>query len=309
MPTCVAITNLTKRYRKTLAVDRLNLEISVGEVFGFLGPNGAGKSTTLHMLSGVLAPTAGTITLFGKDPRRNHLEISRRRGALSEQPAFYEHLSVENNLRIQARLAGIPVSVNRALDRVGILHLADSQPASLSHGMRKRLALALAMLTEPELLLLDEPTSGLDAESTQDIRQLLRRLADEARVTILIASHQLREIETLCHRVAILNRGQLLSCEKTDALLSYDLRKLQVILEGPDSAARKLAELRWVESVEVKAGKLHVQLVDPAPHQLTAFLVNAGYQVSAIIPRRRTLQDYFLKVLSPDDVVRDAQDK
>ena len=298
MATCICFENVTKSFGDTLAVNQLTLEVNAGEILGVLGPNGAGKSTFLYMLSGLLRPTSGSITVFGKDLSTHYVEIAARMGVLVERPALCDFLSVQRNLRLQARLAGREVNIKRALDLAGIVAVADQRVGTLSLGMRQRLGLAQAMLTEPELLILDEPTQGLDVEATQEILLLLRRLADEAGVTVVISSHLMQEVEMLCDRVAIIQHGKLVACEERDALLSYDKSQVEVLLEGGESAARKLLEESWVESVEVKPGRLVVRLQKGTIHQLNSFLLNAGYQVAGIIPRRRTLKDYFLKVLN-----------
>ncbi|HEO72638.1 MAG TPA: ABC transporter ATP-binding protein [Candidatus Hydrogenedentes bacterium] len=298
MPSCIEISELTKNYAQTVAVDRLSLKVEQGEVLGLLGPNGAGKSTTLAMLAGLVPPTSGSIALFGKPLRRSFIELISRVGVLMERPTFYEHLSVRRNLLILAALARRNVTVDRALDMVGLLPVATKKTGTLSRGMRQRLGLAQALVTEPDLLLLDEPTSGLDAEATLEVLNLLRRLADEARVTILFSSHMMHEVEVLCDRVAVIHEGSLVGCEATQQLLSYDPNQVEVVLDAAEAAARRLAELEWVDSAKVVSGRLQVRLTHGAPHQLTAFLVNAGYRVTAVIPRRRTLQEYFLKVLN-----------
>ncbi len=298
MARCIQTSHLTKSYGATVAVQDLSLELASGEVLGLLGPNGAGKSTTLYMLSGLVPPTSGTVTIFGKDLRKGFLEIASRMGVVVERPSFYNHLSARKNLLLLAMLAGRNVTVDRALDMAGLLPVASKKVGDLSMGMRQRLSLAQAMLTEPELLLLDEPASGLDVESTQEILKLLRRLADEAKVTILFASHMMHEVEALCDRVAILNEGKLLACDATNALLSYDPSHVEVLLDAPEAASKRLVEQDWVEAVNFKPGRLEVRLRSGTSHQLTAFLVNAGYKVTGVIPKRRTLQEYFLKVLN-----------
>ena len=297
MPSCVETTDLTKCYGSVVAVGGLSLEIDAGEVFGLLGPNGAGKSSTLYMLTGLVRPTSGGVTIFGKDLRRGFLEIAGRMGVLVERPSFYNHMTARDNLLLLARLCGRRVTVDRALDRVGMLWAANQKVATFSHGMRQRLGLAQALLTEPELLVLDEPTNGLDAESTRDTLKLLRLLAEQAKVTIIVSSNLLHEVETLCDRVAIMNRGRLLACERTDKLLSYDPKQVEVLVESPESAAKRLMDQPWVASVELHHGKITVKLGEGNIHQLTSFLVSSGYIVSGIIPQRRSLQDFFLKVL------------
>ena len=298
MPACVQTENLTKCYGSVVAVSGLNLSVRDGEVFGLLGPNGAGKSTTLCALCGLTRLTSGSVTLFGKDLHRNFLEVSARMGVMVERPAFYNHLSAKRNLDLLARLSRREVTVDRALDRVGLLPVAGKRVGAMSHGMRQRLGLAQALLTEPDLLILDEPTSGLDVESTQEILRLLRFLADEAKVTVIVSSHMLHEVETLCDRVAIMNQGRLLACEDTDVLLSFDTTQAEVLVDAPEAAAKRLGTQPWVESVGVQPGRIHVKLQGASVHQLTAFLVSAGYRISGVIPRRRSLQDYFIKVLN-----------
>ncbi|HOZ48833.1 MAG TPA: ABC transporter ATP-binding protein [Candidatus Hydrogenedentes bacterium] len=298
MPACIQIAQVTKTFGATVAVSDLSLEVETGEVLGLLGPNGAGKSTTLCMLSGLVRPTSGTIALFGKDPLVQFLDIAPRMGVLMERPAFYNHLSVRKNLSLLAALSGREVTIDRTLDLVGLLRVASQKVGKLSRGMRQRVGLAQALIGDPELLLLDEPTSGLDVESTQEMLHLLRRLADEAHVTIVFSSHMMHEVESLCDRVAILNGGRLVACEATDDLMSYDSSAVDVVVEAPEGAARRLADQAWVESATLRSGRIEVRLRDGTVPQLTAFLVASGYKVSGVIPKRRTLQEYFLKVLN-----------
>lgn len=297
MPTCIETSDLTKCYGHVVAVGGLSLKIETGEVFGLLGPNGAGKSTTLYMLTGLVRPSSGSVTVFGKDLRRSFLEIASRMGVLVERPSFYGHLTARANLLLLARLAGRHVTVDRALDRAGLLWAANQKVRTFSHGMRQRLGLAHALLTEPELLILDEPTNGLDAESTRDTIKLLRLLAEQAKVTIVVSSNLLHEAEMLCDRVAIMNRGRLLTCERTDKLLSYDPRQVEIILEAPEAAAKRLMEQPWIEAVEIDHGRVNVKLGEATIHQLTSFLISSGYVISGVIPQRRSLQDFFLKAL------------
>lgn len=298
MPPCVSFSKVSKFYGSHFAVGGFSLDIAPGETVGLLGPNGAGKSTILYMLTGLVRPTSGSVSIFGKDVRTNFISVAHRIGALVERPAFYDYLTVRKNLKIQASLCGREVNLDRALDLTNMLEYASEKTGTLSQGLRQRLGLALAMLSEPELLVLDEPTSGLDAESTQDILTLLRRLGEETRVTILFSSHLMHEVESLCSRVAIINKGRLVSYEETASLISYDRSQVEVLIEGAENAAKRLRDQAWVVGVTHKPGRLYVHLRDENVHQLNSFLVHAGYQVSGVIPRRRTLQDYFLKVLN-----------
>lgn len=298
MASCISLDHVSKNFGSTLAVNDLSLEIEQGEIFGLLGPNGAGKSTTFYMMCGLARPASGRISIFGKDLQTNFIELSARMGVLFERPSFYDYLTVAKNLRLFAKLAQKEVTIDRTLDLVGMLHLSDQKAGTLSAGMRQRLGLAQAFLTEPELLILDEPTSGLDVEQSQEVLRLLRSLADDANVTIVLSSHMMEEAEALCDRIAIMNEGRLVTCDETEALISYDKTHVEVLMDTPETAARRLMQENWVRSVEVKRGKLLVRLHKPNPHQLNTFLIGAGYQISGIIPRRRTLQEFFLKALN-----------
>ncbi len=298
MAACISLKHVTKTYGSSVAVGGLSLEVERGEVFGLLGPNGAGKSTTLYMLAGLVHPDSGTVSIFGKNLQKHFLSIARRVGVLVERPVFFDYLSARRNLKLQARLARREVNVDRALDLAGLLRYGDKKAGHLSQGLRQRLGLAQAMLTEPELLILDEPASGLDVESAQEILRMLRRIADEAKVTILFSSHQMFEVESLCDRVAVLNEGRLVACERTEDLLAYDTSQVEVLLEGAEGAAKRLTEQAWVVSAEARKGRVHVRLRDAQPQQLMQFLLGAGYHLDGVVPKRRTLQEYFLKTLN-----------
>ena len=298
MSTVISLKNLSKRYGHVAALSGLTLDIQPGEIFGVLGQDGAGKSTLLKILTGLVRPTSGEVLLFGKDLHTGFLEAAARFGALIGEPAFYGQLSVRRNLLLQARLAGKPVSVNRVLDWVDLVEVAHERVDDLPLTTRRRLALAQALLSEPELLLLDEPFQGLDFEAAQRGMDLLARLRDEARVTTVLATHMLHEVESVVDRVALLHEGRLLACEGVETLLAYHPDQAEVWLEGAEAAARRLSEQAWVAEVMTRPGRLTVRLHEKGVHYLNSFLVQAGYRVDALIPRRRTLQDYLFKVMN-----------
>lgn len=297
MSACIQAEHLTKRYGAVLAVQDLSFEVQTGEIMGLLGLNGAGKSTTLYMLTGLVAPTSGTVSIFGKPLDRQFLDIAARIGVLVERPVFHDYLSARANLALCARLAGRGVTVDRALERVGLRDVAGRRVGTFSMGMRQRLGIAQALLLDPELLILDEPANGLDPEATQEVMRLLKQLSEESQVTILLSSHMLHEAETLCDRIAVLHEGRLVACDKVQSVLSFDETHVDVLMEAPEGAAKRLQGQPWVASLEVDVGRLSVTLREPNAHQLIAFLVTAGYRLTAVIPRRRTLQDYFMDVL------------
>ncbi len=299
METCLVLDSLTKRYGRTLAVDSLSLEVRRGEVLGLLGRNGAGKSTTIGMLCGLVRRTSGRVEVFGLDLNRHFLEIAGRMGVLVERPAFHEHLTVRRVLKLHALLSGRSISPDWALKTTNLEHAAGMKVGALSQGMRQRLGIAQAILTEPELLVLDEPTSGLDVEGTREVLRFLRRLADDVGVTIIFSSHQMGEVEALCDRVAILNRGRLVACEEKASLRPWDLSRVEVLCDRPAEAAALLLREPWVLSAEENAAGMRLALDGDRVGEVAALLVNGGFQVSGLMPLRLTLEDYFLKVTAP----------
>lgn len=213
---------LTKVYRSTggaiVALDSLSLTVDRGGVFGLLGPNGAGKSTFLRILCGLVRPTAGNLNLFGESPTPRTLG---KLGALIETPRFPPYLTALEIMRYLARMSGADESsCHPLLDRVRLTHAADRRASSFSLGMKQRLGIAAALIGSPELLILDEPINGMDPEGIQEIRLLIRDLAERDGLTIILSSHLLDEVERTCDRVAILDRGQL----RTQASLSDMLK-------------------------------------------------------------------------------------
>lgn len=205
---------LTKRYEDRVVVDHLDLELTEGEVFGLLGPNGAGKTTTILMLLGLSEPTSGSAEVLGLDPRRKPLEVKRQVGYLPDAVGFYDAMSGRANLRFTARLNGIPAAgterrIDEVLSEVGLTDAADRPAGTYSRGMRQRLGIADALLKDPRVLILDEPTTAIDPEGVSEILALIRRLADERGVTVLLSSHLLNQVQAVCDRVAVFVEGRV----------------------------------------------------------------------------------------------------
>src|SRR6266849_5724848 len=215
MPTEVVIKAeaLTKRYGATLAVDHIDIAVDAGEIVGILGPNGSGKTTTILMLLGLTEPTSGHAEVAGFDPLRQPLEVKRRVGYLPDQIGFYDGLSARDNLTYTARLAGLPrreidERFAAALDRVGLGDVARARVATFSQGMRQRLGLAEILMKRPSVAILDEPTTALDPHSTQEFLGMIRRLKADG-TAVLLSSHHLDQVQSVCDRVALFNRGRI----------------------------------------------------------------------------------------------------
>ena len=288
--------DLTKRYGKRLAVDHLNLTVSKGEVFGFLGPNGAGKTTTIAMLLGLVRPTKGRVMVLGHDVQREPALALRRVGAMIEAPAFYPYLSGADNLRVLARAGGIPAArVKEVLETVELSDRARDKVATYSQGMKQRLAIAAALLPDPELIMLDEPTNGLDPAGTVEIRNLIRTLAAGGR-TILLCSHLLHEVEQLCNRVAILKEGKLIAAGEVATLLRRGQGVRLRVQGNPEPAVHLLRTLPWVSGVTVQEEAIIIDAPVERAAEINALLIRADIVVAEIGANHSSLEEFFLTV-------------
>jgi ABC-2 type transport system ATP-binding protein len=289
--------NLTKRYgSRVLAVDELNLAVRRGEVYGFLGPNGAGKTTTLRMLLGLVKPTSGTAKVLGEE--LGAPTGLARVGALVESPTFYPYLSGRDNLRLMARYSGgVPNDrIGEALQRVELSGRAKDKFKKYSLGMKQRLGMAAALLTEPELLILDEPTNGLDPKGMTEVRALIRALGRGER-TVLLSSHLMGEVEQVCDRVGVIHRGKLVA-EGTVAELRGRTRGILVRAEPLDQAKSVAANLLGDEAVEVADdGMLRLSADYERAEEIVRGLVAAGVGVREVRrAEQRSLEDAFLEL-------------
>jgi ABC-2 type transport system ATP-binding protein len=214
MTTTIRSRKLTKTYGEHTVVDRLDLDIEAGEVFGLLGPNGAGKTTTILMLLGLVEPTKGKIEVLGLDPRWNPIEVKRNVGYLPDAVGFYDPMTGRENLRFTARLNGLDDDDDHLESLLGLVGLGDAadQPAGeYSRGMKQRLGVADALVKSPSVLILDEPTTAIDPEGVVEMLALIERLAKDEGVTVLLASHLLHQVQAVCDRVAIFVRGKVVA--------------------------------------------------------------------------------------------------
>ena len=289
----VATHALTKHYGKTItAVDALDLEVHRGEVFGFLGPNGAGKTTTLRMLVGLIRPTSGSAQVVGHRP--GDPAGLARIGSLVESPAFYPYLSGRENLKVVADYAGLPhVRVDAVLDEVELLPRAKDRFGTYSMGMKQRLAVAAALIKEPDLMILDEPTNGLDPQGVVEMRALIRRLGTGSR-TVLLSSHLLNEVEQTCDRVAIIRKGKLVAQGRVDDLRGQ--ATLIVKATPSDAARRSLVQMLGPAAVTGVDGNLRLSVTPDRAADINAALVSAGIRVSELRPAERTLEEVFLSL-------------
>ena len=214
MPLAVETVDLTKTYNNTTVVDRLNLRIEEGGIFGFLGPNGAGKTTTILMLLGLTEPTSGVAQIYGYNSTREPLKVKRISGYVPEKVGFYEDLTANYNLTYTARLNGVSkelakTRVSEALDIVGLSEVAGRRVETFSRGMKQRLAIADILVKAPKVAFLDEPTAGIDPDGVNQVLDMIARIAREQRMTVILSSHQLHQVQRICNRIGILVKGRM----------------------------------------------------------------------------------------------------
>jgi ABC-2 type transport system ATP-binding protein len=253
---------LSKQYGDTIAVDRLDLRIRRGEVFGLLGPNGAGKTTTILMLLGLTEPTSGAAEVDGLSPARDALSVKARVGYLPDDVGFYDELTARDNLRFTAALNRIrhrdaDERVDMLLTEVGLADVADHRVHSFSRGMRQRLGLADALVKQPTILILDEPTVNIDPEGVRELLLLVERLRTEQGVTVLLSSHLLHQVEQVCDRIGIFVNGRLVACGTIDQLAAKlaDRWVFTIGLNGVDDAAALLSRISGVKDVRRAEGR------------------------------------------------------
>ena len=302
---------LTKRFGDFVAVEDLSFVVRRGDVYGFLGPNGSGKSTTIRMILGLVRPTSGEVRIFGR-PATSPEERARMAGFV-EAPGFYEYLSARDNLRLLAaadRRAEGRAPLQEVLETVGLSDRARDKVRTYSQGMKQRLAIAAALLREPEFLVLDEPTNGLDPGGMRDIRALVRQLSGEG-LTIFLSTHLLSEVEQLCNRVAVVSHGRLLA-EGALAEIAQQARDRTEYRLVADDPERTRAVLETRENVALLNGRPE-ELEGFRPDEVVRFstgaegagpvvrsLVEEGVEVLALVPVRPNLEELFLRLTEDD---------
>ena len=285
-----------KKFGQRVAVYELTLQVPRGEIFGLLGHNGAGKSTAIGMMLGQVWPTRGEVKICGYDVTAQRARALQKVGAIFEAPAFYDYLSGQRNLEILSHYSAptSPERIREVVDWVGLTGREQSRVRTYSHGMRARLAIAQALLPQPELLILDEPGSGLDPEGIAEMRQTIGRLHRELGLTILLSSHLLTEVEQLCTRIAVLNQGRkVFEGEVADVKAARGRIKLKT----PDFA-RAAAFLRERGLITGCVDGEYVELNEGrTTAEITKALVNVDIPVEGIWPHEQTLEDFYLDLV------------
>lgn len=295
-PNAIEVLNLTKQYDNLTAVSSATFSVPRGTICGFVGPNGAGKTTTIRMLLGLIAPSSGTAVVLGEDVSESNKYLSSV-GALIEGPAFYPALSGVENLKVLAKLGGIDVDrIATLIDQVGLTGRGNDKYKTYSLGMKQRLGIAAALLPNPRLLILDEPTNGLDPEGIQEIRDLLKSLAQQG-ITVFVSSHLLSELELISEYIVMLRKGEVVFAGPIAQLLSQQKPRIIVSTESHSDLTRilALAETDGHSGV-IDGTRLYIE----GPHEYAARLnklaFEAGIVLSQLTPELPNLEETFFEM-------------
>ncbi len=295
METILSINNLNKIYNKYVhAVNNVSLEIKKGNVYGILGPNGSGKSTTLGIVLNVVNKTSGTYSWF--EGKLETHEALKKVGAIIERPNFYPYMTAKQNLELVCKIKNIDYSkVQEKLTLVGLLDRENSKFNTFSLGMKQRLAIASALLNDPEILILDEPTNGLDPQGIHQIRDIIRLIASQG-TTILLASHLLDEVEKVCSHVLVLQKGKILYTGTVDGMSSNE-GYFELQSENNDTLINVIQAHPAIEKVVAEEGKVLVYLKKPLEAaELNKYLFQNNIYLNHLVKRKSSLEDQFLEL-------------
>lgn len=279
-------------------VENITLEVEKGEIFGFLGPNGAGKTTTIRMITGLIEPTSGEISVMGYSMKKDRYSALKHIGAIVENPEMYTFLTGYENLkqisRMDRRIEDGRIS--EVAYQVGLSSRIHDKVKKYSLGMRQRLGVAQALLHKPDLLILDEPTNGLDPNGIIEFREMVRMLARKEGMAVFISSHILSEIEQLCDRAAIINLGAIQSIEDFRQRETKP-RAIVIKVRNPKNAVRLLINEREVRKASVDGGYIHVEIDAEHVPAIVSLLTSSGVEIEEVYPKKEGLEERFIKIV------------
>ncbi|OPY29961.1 MAG: Trehalose/maltose import ATP-binding protein MalK [Methanocella sp. PtaU1.Bin125] len=306
---------LTKKYESQTVVDRLDMAVREGEIFGFLGPNGAGKTTTMKMLLGLVHPTGGTGTVAGHDIVREVLEVRRNCGVLPDPAGFYDNLTARQNLRFYGKLYGLRGKdldgrIEATLDLVGLKDAKDKKIGKYSKGMKQRFGVAQAVVHDPPLLMFDEPTAGIDPQGAEDFRTLMRQMRAQGK-TIFLTSHIMPEVEAICDRIGIIVGGRMDICGDVDQLVDHYARRqgyrLKLRIKNIDEATL-IGSLKTIDEINVITRSNGAYVIDASAdvsERVSLAVSRASGVVVGLESYRPSLNEIFLEVTRPAAVIAD----
>lgn len=302
MSAVISIRNFAKSFGKLKAATDISFTVHQGDIYGFLGRNGAGKSTTIRAMLTLIKPDSGDISIFNKDLKKNRSEILRKIGSIVEKPDFYKFLSAKRNLEVLSRGYPQKISASRIqemLEFTGLKGRENDKVGGYSHGMRQRLGIAQALLHNPDLIILDEPTTGLDPQGIIDIRNLILQLRDKLGKTIILSSHLLAEVELICNRMVIIEKGKTLIEGKVADLLNTEEVLVEFKITNPLAVIDAIKTEFPGNKISVTEDSLVVLTSHARIPVINNWLTNKNIDVYGIQSKRK-LEDYFLKILQQD---------
>ncbi len=294
----LVVENLEKSFGDKKVIREVSFKVSQGDVFGFLGPNGSGKTTIIRMILQLIHADRGNVWVDGYNMKTDFLKAIRQVGAIVETPSFYEHMTARQNLQLIANLYPDITSerVDEVLSIIGLLHRADDKVKAYSLGMKQRLGIGRALLHRPKLVFLDEPTNGIDPQGVIDIRRMITQLAREHGITFFITTHQLHEVEQICNRVAILNKGSVIREGFVKELLNQGEDRVEVVTDDRDKALSVIDEAPYVSEFSPSDRGWQVIMEKGKTAALNEKLVSAGVRVQYLTPLRTSLEQYFIEL-------------
>ena len=316
--TIIEIENLTKKYGSHIAVDNLNLNIEKGEIFSILGPNGAGKSTTILMIMGLTEPDSGSVKVCGIDSTSNPVDVKRKVGYLPENVGFYEDLSGFGNLLYTAKLNSINLEeatskAHQLLHRVGLINDMNKKAGKYSRGMRQRLGLADVLIKNPEIIILDEPTLGIDPTGIREFLDLIVKLSKEEKITVLLTSHNLHQVQQISNRVGLFVNGQLLASGNIhslsqklfstnpftiEAIISFNNKKKKENHDFPGTESKTLQLIRDIEGVKevkIKNNMLQIECIQNLTPEIARVIYESGADLNYLNKKEYGLDDIYYR--------------
>lgn len=305
MKEILKVKNLSKRYGERTVVDNLNLEVYEKDVFGFLGPNGAGKTTTIRMILNLISPNGGHIEINGINLHKDYKKAISNVAAIVEIPKFYEHLTAYDNVMLIKNFnKDIPKSrVYEVLEIVGLKGREKDKVKTYSLGMKQRLGIALTLINDPKLIILDEPTNGLDPQGIVEIRQLIKQLTEKHNKTVFVSSHLLHEVEMICNRVVIINKGKTIVKGNVKELINSDKDQIEVSSPHRERIREICSTIKNCEFKGFTENGVLLDIEKNSSGKIINALVNAGIEVNSVANKTKSLETFFIESIEGDKKV------
>ena len=302
MKEILKVRNLSKKYGERIVVDNLDLEVYENDVFGFLGPNGAGKTTTIRMILNLISPNGGHIEINGIDLHKDYKKAISNVAAIVEIPKFYEHLTAYDNVMLIKNFnKNIPKSrIYEVLEIVGLRGREKDKVKTYSLGMKQRLGIALTLINDPKLIILDEPTNGLDPQGIVEIRQLIKELTEKHNKTVFVSSHLLHEVEMICNRVVIINKGKTIVKGNVKELINSDKDQLEVSSPHSEKIREVCSTIKNCEFKGFTENGVILDIEKNSSGKIINILVNQGIEINSVANKAKSLETFFIESIEGD---------